>query len=212
MHTDELRDAANACLGRLVTETLRMLENSRSSHLQAITDSTMESGTTRSDTLTGGLLRAPEKPPFKHEKAALMELHRALFESTQGALYSVIVHFRRENLESPWIAQTKLVSRAEHDQLVSQRQPIDIAVKEELGKYATQADWERVSFGRDTPKNAPNLVFRNALTGLERLEPSPRMFELLAQAESLYARSGLELRSAYWTLRPQDLSFFEYYE
>ena len=212
MHIDDLPDEARDCLTALIAEALKALESSKSPHHFAISDSTMESGTTRNDTLTGGLLRAPEKPPFKYDKSSLMGAHRALFESTSGTLYSVITHFSRESIESPWSAQTKLVSRAEHEQLVAHRLSIDNAIKAELERFATRPDWERVSFGRDSPKNLPSLVCRSALIGVERLEPTSRMFGLLAEAEAVYAQYGLKLRSANWTLRPQDLEFFEYYE
>ena len=212
MHIEQLPGAARSAFETLLAEVQKILSNATSTHLSAISDSAMENGTSPTDVLSGGSVRAPGKPPFKYDKDALRCLHQAVFEASEGSLYGLVVRCRRADLQSPWGCSAKLISREEHAAIVVERKAMDDAVQLRLKEFATQPDWERASFGRDMPNKEPEVVCRSTVTGLEKFPPDARLLDILQRTEALYERRGLRLQIAYWTLRPDSIEFREYYE
>ena len=212
MEIAQLPEQAQRRLDELLEAVMTSLSASNSQHLTAISDSSMENGSSADAALTGGQLRAPAKPPFRYDKASLGRLHRAVYEAADGSLYGLVIRCRRGNAELPWSCAIRLISRAEHAAIVAARQPLDDRMHSALARLTLHPDWERVSFGRDMPGKAPELIRKRGSTGLERSAPDADLLALLRDTEHLYGEHGLSLQIAFWTLRPDGMEFREYYE
>jgi len=211
MKPEQLSAETQKKLDELLTAVEKVLATKPSPHLHAVSESSMPDGATPNDVLKGGSIKAPSKPPFDYDEPSVGNLHRAVLQSGDGVLFGLIIHAERPSPEGKWTLTTKLVSRQERRQLESSRKAIDDEVERELRRLTEKAGWQRVSFGRDMPKKQPRLV-RDSGSGLERLDPDPRLLALLGRAEVLYRQAGFDLIVADWTLRSGGLTFREYVE
>jgi hypothetical protein len=160
-------------------------------------------------TLTGGGIRAPQRPPFDFDEGAVRKLHRAALESGKRLLHTIIISAERSGSEQAWRARAKLVTRPEYAKLRTARTPLDEQIKVELTTLAKDA--ARVSFGRDN-YGAPTRLVRKDGDGVKDLSPTPSLLQLFSQVEKLYRDAGLVPVVLHWTLRGKDVDFRDYFE
>jgi hypothetical protein len=208
MKPEQLPPETKSKLDELLQGIEQALKSNKSPHLHAVSGSWSEDV---SVALNGGGLRAPAKPPFNFDKKRLTTLHKSLLGSGGGVLFGVVVHGERPSLEGQWELKTKLISKADHQQLLEARKPVDTEVERELRRLTDKAKWEYVSYGFEVKGNPPELI-RNAGGEVERLEARPELVSLLPRAQAVYREAGLDLVTALWTLRRPGLEFMGYWE
>ena len=211
MKRDELPVDTEARLSELVGLLERALNTATTPHTQAVSVSSMPDGPA-GDSMDGGALTAPGKPPIPHDRKALTAAHKALLRSGEGVLYGVVLRARRTDAGTPWDVRVVLVARNDHDRLVERRRALDKEVEKELSAIAGSLkglDW--LSFGRETTRPEPEVAYRDA-SGVQRAQPSKKLLELLQKTDELYSAAGLHLRRALWSWNEGGVRFQEYFE
>jgi hypothetical protein len=181
------------------------LDASPTPHLTAASVSWLDDD--GSGSLTGGDLTAPSSPPFVCDHNALISKHRALLEC---GLYGVVARAERPNAHTPWHVRVQLISRDERRELEAKRKPLDQAIESELRRFGQGTQWKRSSFGRSSRTRPPLVIIADP--AVRKLEPTPRLMDLLVQVVSIYASFGLTLVTATWTLRTSGLDVMDYFE
>jgi hypothetical protein len=211
MKIEQLPKESQSKIDELLRGIQQALKGSKSAHTRATSASTMPNGWTPKDVLVGGDIRAPSKPQFNYDTRTISDLHRTVLQSGDGLLFGIVVHAERPSAEGEWELKTKLVSRAEHQEVEAARKPIDAEVECELRRLTDRPKWERVSYGFRVLGKAPELI-RSVGGTIERLEARPELTALLPRAQAVYKAARLDLLTALWTLRPAGLEFMGYWE
>lgn len=209
MQRKQLDAQTEARLEELLRTLAEDLARSSSPHLTAATVAWMEDGST---VLSGGVLRAPSKPPINVNDKKLTAAQREVLEAASEALYALIVRLNRPDASAPWQLEPVLVGREEYRSLVAARKPIDQQIEAKLRQLAQSGEWERITFGRLSAYSSDTTVNIKRPGKLERSAPPPELLALLDQTVSLYKQAGLSLLSADWTLRADELRFKDYFE
>lgn len=211
MKLEQLSADSRLKLDNLLSAMEQVLNTSSSPHTRAVSESSMPIGTSPNDTLVGGGIRTPSPPPLTYDRKAISALHRALLQSGDDHLFGIVVIAQRPDSQGKWQLRSKVISKAEHDELVKARQRIDSEIERELRDLATGPDWERISFGQDMPGKEAIVTIRDK-SGLKRVQPKPKLLMLLDTVRRLYGEQDFDLVVAFWTLRPAGLEFREVIE
>jgi len=208
MKQEQLNKESHANLDKLmqfISEALKSQEDNP--HLSAVSTSNFDLDSPL--VFHGGGLVAPGKPQFDYEEKELKQLHRAFLKSAKE-VYRLIITGTRPDDQAEWTLAAKLVSQDEQKALMAAVKPLSAQIEAELRTVNYKGKLDYLSFRRsDAP---PNVGLSLVGKPLQRLPPSAKLLELLAQVDKIYETAGLKLASCDWSLESGGFEYTEYYE